>query len=115
VWTADMKINVNTASAAVLRTLNSAGNLRPLSQQEGNSLAEERGEQGFENTEALLASSILEGRELSQELRDSLTLRSEYFLFIAEVDVADRISRLYSVLHRQQNSVQALVRASGSL
>lgn len=115
VWTADLKINVNTAPVQVLRTLNSTNDYRPLSQQEGESLLELRGEEGFENTQALLDSPVFEGRELSEELRNSLAERSQYFLFIAEVEVADRISRLYSVLHRQQGRVQALVRASGSL
>ena len=115
VWTADLKINVNTAPLQVLRTLNATNDYRPLSPQEGETLLELRGEEGFENPAAMLESSVFEGRDLSQELRDSLVESSTYFLFIAQVDVADRISHLYSVLHRQQDRVQALVRASGSL
>jgi general secretion pathway protein K len=115
VWTENQKININTAPVQVLRTLNSAGDLRPLSQSEAELLLEARGLEGFEKTETMLELSLFEGRELPSDLVDSLTNRSEYFLFIAEVDVADRISRLYSVLHRQQQQVRALVRASGSL
>jgi len=115
VWTEDLKINVNTAPVQVLRSLNSKSDLQPLSPQEGETLQELRGEEGFENPAAMLESSVFEGRELSEEARNSLVQTSAWFLFIAQVDVADRISHLYSVLHRQQGGVLAVVRASGSL
>ena len=115
VWTEDLKINVNTAPVQVLRSLNSKSDLQPLSPQEGETLLELRGEEGFENPAAMLESSVFEGRELSEELSNSLVETSAWFLFIAQVDVADRISHLYSVLHRQQGGVLAVVRASGSL
>lgn len=115
VWTADLKININTAPAQVLRSINSTGDYRPLSAQEGESLLELRGEEGFENAQAMLDSPVFEDRQLSQELVASLGESGQYFLFSAEVDVADRISRLYSVLQRQQQQVRTLVRASGSL
>ncbi len=115
VWTADLKININTAPAQVLRSINSTGDYRPLSAQEGESLLELRGEEGFENAQAMLDSPVFEDRQLSQELVASLGESGQYFLFSAEVDVADRISRLYSVVQRQQQQIRTLVRASGSL
>ena len=77
-------------------------------------LLELRGENGFESVEALLNSPPLAGRTLAEELRQNLGLGSDYFLFSGETDIAGRITRLYSVLHRGQQ-VRALVRSSGSL
>jgi general secretion pathway protein K len=115
VWGGDGKINVNTAPVQVLRSLNSIKDYRPLSPQEGEELLELRGEEGFENIAAMLESPVFEGRQLSEDLRNGLGETSSFFLFIAQVDVADRISHLYSVLQRGQGGVRALVRSSGSL
>ena len=46
-----LKLNVNTAPAQVLRSLNSAGDYQPLSEVEGEMLLELRGENGFESME----------------------------------------------------------------
>lgn len=115
VWTADQKINIHTAPLAVLRSINTPGDLNPLSLEDGEQLIELRGPAGFGGLDEFLSSPVLAQRQISPGLRGSLTESSNYFLFIAEVDVADRISRLYSVLHRQSNSITTLVRASGSL
>lgn len=114
VWADNGKLNINTAPIEVLRSLNAAGDYQPLSVAEGETLLELRGDSGFESVEALLDSPVFAQRELG-DLRGTLVLSSNYFLFIGEADVADRISRLYSVLHRQGLQVRALVRASGSL
>ncbi|MCX2981048.1 general secretion pathway protein GspK [Halieaceae bacterium IMCC14734] len=115
VWTADQKINIHTAPLGVLRSINSDGDLSPLTLEDGEQLIELRGPAGFAGLTEFLSSPVLLDRTISPGLRASLSESSNYFLFEAEVDVADRISRLYSVLHRQNNSVTTLVRASGSL
>ncbi len=115
VWAANGKLNINTAPIEVLRSLNTAGDYQPLSVAEGETLLELRGDSGFESVEDMLDSPVFEQRELNAELKGSLALSSDYFLFIGEADVADRISRLYSVLHREGQQVRTLVRASGSL
>jgi general secretion pathway protein K len=115
VWGGDGKINVNTAPVQVLRSINGKGDFRPLSPQEGEALLELRGESGFEDLAAMLESSVFEGRQLDEGLRGNLGETSSYFMFIAQVDVADRISHLYSVLQRRQGRVEALVRSGGSL
>ena len=111
-----LKLNVNTAPAQVLRSLNSPGDYQPLSEVEGEMLLElrGRGENGFESMEAFLNSPPMAERKLAEELRQNLGLGSDYFLFSGETDIAGRITRLYSVLHRGQQ-VRALVRSSGSL
>lgn len=116
VWSEDHSINVHTAPLAVLRSINEDKDLSPLSASEGETLEEERGEDGFENLDAMLSSPILEGRNLG-DLRNRLGEVSDSFLFIGQVEVADRVTRLYSVLQRDRGEgiVRALVRASGSI
>ncbi len=108
------KLNVNTASVSLLRTLNGAGDYQPLSVAEGEMLLDLRGESGFATLEDLIGSPLLAERKLSEELQRSLGLDSDYFLFSGEVELAGRLTRLYSVLHRDRQ-VRTLVRASGSL
>ncbi|CAA0109448.1 Putative type II secretion system protein K [Halioglobus japonicus] len=109
-------INIHTASAMVLRTLNSDKNLSPLSAEEGQSLIEYREEVGFKDIPDFLANAAFEGRrETMTGVRDELGESSEYFLLDATAEVADRNVRLYSVLHRHNRQIETLVRASGSL
>lgn len=115
VWSDGEKLNINTAAPEVLRTLNTTGDFQPLSELDVDALLELRGEAGYESVEDFLASGVFQGRELSAQLTGSLGLSSDYFLFIGEADVADRVSRLYSVLKREGQQVRTLVRASGSL
>jgi general secretion pathway protein K len=115
VWSDPGRINIHTAPAAVLRALNSPGNLEPLTAGEGEALLEMRGEGGFENVQALLETPVFAGLELSEEQRAMLTESSDYFLFDGQVEVADRTARLYSVLRRKGGRVDVLARGSGSL
>ena len=108
-------INIQTAPARILRTLNAQGVLEPLSEGEGEALLELRGETGFESKEAFLEAPIVAGLELSDELRGRLVERSSYFLYSGQVEVADRISTLYSVLFREANQVSPVLRSSGAL
>jgi hypothetical protein len=50
-----------------------------------------------------------------EKVQSLLGEASTCFLLEAQVEVADRNMRLYSVLERKQRSVTALVRAAGSL
>jgi general secretion pathway protein K len=115
VWGDGSSINIHTAPEAVLRTINAADDLQPLSQAEGETLAALRGDEGFENVQALLDSPTLAGREIDAELLARLGETSAWFLYSGEVEVADRLTRLYSVLHRENNQIKALVRSSAGL
>jgi general secretion pathway protein K len=115
VWGADTGINIHTAPAAVLRTINIAGDLRPLSIQEGESLLELQKEPGFASLRGMLDSPVFAGREIAPELQAKLGETSGWFLYRGEVDVADRKARMYSVLRRDGTKVQALVRGNGEL
>jgi general secretion pathway protein K len=113
VWGANNSINIHTAPAAVLRTINTAGDLSPLSLEEGQSLR--RGEEGFKSLQVMLNSPVFRGREIAPELQAKLGETSVLFLYRGEVEVADRTARMYSVLRRDGTKVQALVRGSGEL
>ncbi len=109
-------INIQTAPAQVLRTINAKGNLEPLTESEGQALVELRGETGFESVEAFLASPVLAGLELHESLAGQVLVQSsEFFLYRGQVEVADRTSTMYSVLRREGAQVKTLLRASGSL
>ncbi len=114
VWS-DGTINVQTAPAEVLRTINAANNLQPLSEGEGQALVEQRREAGFESVEAMLASPVYAGIEIPADLRQRLVEKSDHFLYRGQVNVADRQATLYSVLRRESTQVKTLVRASASL
>jgi len=107
-------LNIHTAPAMVLRTINEDGNLEPLSEQDGESLVSYREETGFVDVEDFLAQPAFNGKDLTV-LGPSLGENSDYYLLSAEAEVADRRMRLYSVLELRGRGVNTLVRASGSL
>ncbi len=118
VWPeAPAKLNIHTAPAMLLRSINSDKDLSPLSEAEGQSLFESRPETGFEDMETFLANPVFVGKQENMTgIKGLLGERSSYFLLQAEVEVADRNMRLYSVLERSSNrKLSTLARASGSL
>jgi general secretion pathway protein K len=109
-------LNIHTAPEMVLRSINAKGNLNPLSEADGESLAAQREETGFGNKNDFLANPVFEGRR--DNMADIMKLLGEYtsyFLLQAEVEVAGRNMRLYSVLQRQNRMISAVARAGGSL
>jgi general secretion pathway protein K len=110
------KLNIHTAPAMVLRSLNADDDLSPLSESDGEALLAAREDGGFEDIDSFLLHPVFaERRERMQQTRGLLGQASSVFLLEAEVEVADRNMRLYSVLERRQRSVAALARAGGSL
>lgn len=107
-------LNIHTAPATLLRTLNGDGDLSPLSEGEADALVQYREENGFLDKADLLAQPVFADKQLGG-LGDRLGESSNYFLLRAEVKVADRNLRLYSVLERRNRDVNTLVRTSGSL
>ena len=116
VSTADSEINLHTAPAAILRTIGEKGDREPLSEADGQSLVEYREEQGFVDKSDFFKHPALGGRQ--KQLGDSQQLfgeTSSYFLLTADVEVAERNLRLYSVLHRNGRKIENLVRSTGAL
>ncbi len=110
VW-GDGNLNIQTAPAQVLRTLNARDSLEPLSEGEGEALVALRGEEGFEDVDALLSSPVLANLEVDRNL---LSESTDYFLYTGQVEVADRQATLYSVLRREGGQVRTLLRSSGA-
>lgn len=119
VWPAEPALlNIHTAPAMVLRSINADKDLSPLTPEEGEALAAEQFEPGFTDKNGFLASAVFEGRrERMTGIMALLDQKSEYFLLEAEAEVAGRNMRLYSVLHRHNRQIDAIARAadSGSL
>lgn len=108
-------LNIHTAPLQVLRALNNDDTLEPLHETVAAQLHEMQREQGgFASLEAFLQSQPFQEGSLAG-LETLLGESSSWFLLSAEVEVADRRLRLYSVLHREQRSVRAVTRAYGSL
>ncbi len=109
-------LNIHTAPPQVLRSINADDNLSPLSESDAEALLVVREESGFADIDAFLQHPVFdERRDNMEKTRALLGQSSACFLLQAEVEVADRNMRLYSVLERRQRSITALARASGSL
>ena len=109
-------LNIHTASATVLRSINADDDLSPLSAAEGEALVEQRQAEGFADIDSFLESPVFAGKqEQMAQAKAGLGESTSYFLLSAEVEVADRRMRLYSVLQRNGRQVSALARARGSL
>ncbi len=118
VWPHDPEpMNIHTAPAMLLRTLNEDDVLTPLSAEEAEILVEYRKENGFVDIKDLLQQPALSSKQQRMtETKKLLGETSSWFLLRAEVQLAERSTRLYSILKRHNNRrVSALVRASGSL
>jgi general secretion pathway protein K len=117
VWPqAPATLNIHTAPAVLLRTINADKNLSPLSETDGQSLAEYREANGFADIDEFLENAVFGSiQEQMAQTRALLGQSTRYFLLEAEVKVADRNMRLYSVLERRNRQITAIARASGSL
>lgn len=104
---ATTKVNIHTAQSTVLRSINSDGDLSPLSEADGESLEGV----GFEDKKDFLANPVFAGkREKMGAIMNRLGETTSYFLLSAELEVADKNMRLYSVLHRHNRTIEAVVR-----
>ncbi len=120
VWPPDptAKLNIHTAPAMLLRTINVDKDLSPLSPEEGEALAALQWDPGFTDVNGFLGSDVFAGKaDKMNGIKSLLGQESSYFLLQAEAEVAGRNMRLYSVLHRHNRKIDALARASdpGSL
>jgi general secretion pathway protein K len=109
-------LNIHTAPATVLRSINVDKNLSPLTEADALSLVDYRENAGFTDVDDFLANAVFGAKpEQMAGIKGILGQASSYFLLRAEVEVADSNMRLYSVLQRSQRSITALARANGSL
>jgi general secretion pathway protein K len=104
---AGTKLNVNTATAPVLMSL-----AKGLSLTDAETLIEGRGEKGFASVEDFLKLDALAGREIEV---DMLTVQSDHFLIVSQVQFGALLQQRYSVLQRDaQGASRILMRAQGT-
>ncbi len=107
-------LNINTASVNVLRTLSDINNLEPLTEDEGQQLAQMVAEGGVPDLAAFYQSDVMVDRKKRGELSsEGLSVNSNFFLLQAEAVVAGRHSYSTSLLHRSPDNVRVVRRRIG--
>ena len=115
-----VELNINTASGRVLRTLNIASQLSPLSPADGSELEADRGDNGFADTDAFFNTTVmadLQAKALRKEKElnsDLLSVSSSYFMLNADAVVGERHSYSSSLLHRTADTVRVIGRRLGN-
>ena len=107
------KLNILTASTTVLRSINGAGQLMPLSVDAGKRLIEARQQGLISDVDSLLEDSAFSGD--TSGLSSLLTQTSDWFLLSASVEIAEREMQLYSVLQRENTQITSHYRTRGEL
>lgn len=107
-------INWRTATLPVIRAMNADDVLEPMPVLEAQRIVEQRAQGALVDTDTFLADPFFAGRDTG-ELRGLLTERTNWFLLASEVEIADRIRRLYSVIERNGRSITVLYRTDGEL
>ncbi|WP_116368647.1 type II secretion system minor pseudopilin GspK [Parahaliea mediterranea] len=110
----DSKLNIHTAPARVLQSLNADDDLSPLGPAEAQAIVDLRRNEGFADVDAFLGQGLFAERQ-TVELKTLLGEKSAWFLLGAVAEVADRNRHLYSVLHRNQRRVESRARSAGEL
>lgn len=115
VWpAAGSNLNVLTATLPLLRTLAAGDGLEPLSQSDGELLLAGREQGDWSSIESLLSLSIYTGQDAT-DVESLISQHSAWFLLAAQVNIADREVRLYSVLERRQRNISTQYRSLGAL
>jgi len=110
VWPAAASaLNIHTAPLPVLRSLGANDELVPLSMEEAQRLELTRAERGYGSVEEFLDDPVFGERDMTAQ-RPLLGESSSYFALRAQIDIAQRETRLYSVLHRTGSAIVTLVR-----
>ena len=96
-------LNVNTASALVLRTLTPT-----MSEAEAEGLIANRGDTGYKDVQTFLQDPVFAGTGDTLDA-NSLSVASEHFLVHADVLVGNARTRMFSVVHRSAQGGQPVV------
>ena len=110
-------LNIHTALPQLFRALNVRGDLRPLSAEEAQALADYRLDTGFRDVEDFLEQPVFADAQENERaaLQALLGESSAYFMLSARVEIADRDQRMYSVLRREERQIDVLQRVRGAL
>ena len=108
------RLNVFTAPATLLRSLNTDDRLDPLSASEVQLFVERRELGELDGADALLDDAVFSAGP-TEQLRTLLGETSDWFLLRARVEIAARELQLYSVLRRSGQRVNREFRTFGEL
>lgn len=113
-------LNINTLSVNLLRSLNVATSLAPLTLADAQSIAEERDRAAFEDLAAFDENPVVAGLGSDEKplLSEGLITYSHYFLLSARAQVGEQRRQATSLLLRdpeQNNKVQVLRRSDYQL
>ena len=115
VWPSEpSELNIHTAPITLLRTLNTDDQLEPLPLFDAQRLSDLRSAGEFSDLDTFLADPVFSGG-VTDELRTILGETSDWFLLRAQVEIAGREQRLYSVLERDGQRVVSRYRSLGEL
>jgi len=98
-------INVNTATLPVLMTLADG-----LTADEINQLLADREQKPFQTIQEVITHQALAGYKVET---DAMAVSSEYFLLTVHVQIDRAKARLSTVLHRDRNRVEIVMRSQG--
>ncbi|OQW88958.1 MAG: hypothetical protein BWK78_08100 [Thiotrichaceae bacterium IS1] len=98
-------INVNTATLPVLMTLADG-----LTADEVNQLRAAREQKPFQTIQEVITHQALAGYQVET---DAMAVSSEYFLLTVHVQIDRAKARLSTVLHRDRNRVEVVMRSQG--
>ncbi|EED34763.1 general secretion pathway protein K [Luminiphilus syltensis NOR5-1B] len=107
-------LNVLTAPATVLRSLNTETTLQPLTALDGEALVRGRTDGEWQSLDELTTETLLEAYGIDN-VAGELGERSNWFLLTARVEIADTEQRLYSVIERDGDSLITRYRTMGDL
>lgn len=118
------QLNVNTASALVLSSINAQTLLEPITYGEAETLLISRdGELGLTNEQVLegvgttgfqTLDDFVDSHPAPQLQTDHLSLRSDYFLLESKILFLEREAQLYSVLFRDSDGNNKVIARAGS-
>ena len=109
-------ININTASTELLRTLNHANDLQPLSAIEAAQLTDSRSSESFDSVSAFLNHPVMTDLMASADVNaDGLNVGSQYFLLSSKVSLNHQIRESRSLVKRTDNGTRIIRRSRGVL
>lgn len=102
-------LNWRTASLPVVRSFNADDSLDPMPLADAQRIVDLRAQSAIPDLDALFDDAVFVDRDIGG-LRTVLTERSDWFLLRSEVEIAERMRRLYSVLARNGRRITVVYR-----
>lgn len=112
------QVNINTASARLMRSINGSNTLAPLDEADGEELANTGSERYDDTSEFLdhpVFSSLQAGNTDTDAVVGSFAVNSDYFILHSEVWLNKRVTKVDSLIDRTDSDVRVVSRSWGRL